>query len=262
MSNDLEEMFKMAAGASENQGEGEAAGKYIGGDPVKIAEKQRIDELEAKKLVEKEKATAKVVKEEVKAPASVEHKEVSVTRESDKEEPKQTPIAPPEPAKTKPIEDPVEDTIKRQQELNKESSSYISVDTVTAVIHVADAFRRLDSSVKDSVYKFFSTKDEENTIARVLGESKDTRTALLAIVSAQKASDVDRAFFLVSLDDYLLRDMGILINTYTQKKSADLDIINEKRIDYCRGLEKAIRGMSQREKTDLSAIQALFYVAK
>lgn len=304
MSNDLEQMFAQAAGASENKGEGEAAARYIGGDPIAMAkkkaeeakaaeaEKKRIEEAKAaeaeKKRISDEAKAAETEKkraDEANRVAEAEKKRIADERAAKEAQDEQNRIAAAKAAKDEELEkrriadekarvarmnanqapassSQAEETIRLQQEINEASSRVITIDTVVSVLYVSDSFRRLDKEVKDSVYKFFSTKDENTTITSILGESEDTRRALLAIVSAQSASDVDRAFFLVSLDEYLLGGMGDLINTYTQKNSVNLDTLRDKKIDYCRALEKAIRGMTQKEKTHLSAIQGLLNIPK
>lgn len=136
------------------------------------------------------------------------------------------------------------------------SSELFSVDHVTLITKVMDALRSYDPGSRDAVSAFYANDNENIIVSRVLTETNDTRKALVALIQAQKAEQVDRAFFLVSLEVKLLADMGHIMKNYT---GVDLPVgkLPGNRIEYCRQLERAISGMSIDQQSNLEAIQRL-----
>ena len=133
------------------------------------------------------------------------------------------------------------------------------INTVQLVLKVADLYRSYEKENQEAVKTFLSEANESNLILRVLNEPTKTRKALVALVKAQAAEQVERAFFLVALDDELLRDMGEIMINY-EKATLDLSKISSSRIEYCRELEHSINLLTDEKRVKIEAIEKLFVI--
>ena len=133
------------------------------------------------------------------------------------------------------------------------------INTVQLVLKVSDLYRSYEKENQEAVKTFLSEANESNLILRVLNEPTKTRKALVALVKAQAAEQVERAFFLVALDDELLRDMGEIMINY-EKATLDLSKISSSRIEYCRELEHSINLLTDEKRVKIEAIEKLFVI--
>ena len=155
--------------------------------------------------------------------------------------------------------------IENEKRMRAEQASKASVagsfdiNTVQLVLKVADLYRSYEKENQEAVKTFLSEANESNLILRVLNEPTKTRKALVALVKAQAAEQVERAFFLVALDDELLRDMGEIMINY-EKATLDLSKISSSRIEYCRELEHSINLLTDEKRVKIEAIEKLFVI--
>ena len=155
--------------------------------------------------------------------------------------------------------------IENEKRMRAEQASKASVagsfdiNTVQLVLKVADLYRSYEKENQEAVKTFLSEANESNLILRVLNEPTKTRKALVALVKAQAAEQVERAFFLVALDDDLLRDMGEIMINY-EKATLDLSKISSSRIEYCRELEHSINLLTDEKRVKIEAIEKLFVI--
>ena len=146
------------------------------------------------------------------------------------------------------------------QKIEKErNTGEFTISTVELVLSVYNLLTSYQDTELDSVRKFVNETDENAIILKILNEKIETRKALVALVKAQEAEQVDRAFFLVALDNKLLHDMGSIMKTYDDSE-LDLSKINSSRIEYCRDLEFAINNLTVDMKHKLNLIQQLFII--
>lgn len=146
--------------------------------------------------------------------------------------------------------------IKNSIKENPSSSAIFKVENIEKILRVTDMYRDFDQSIKESVQAFYKASDESKVVSRVLTEKNDTRKALEALIFAQDAAQVDRAFYLVSLDVAQLGTMGYILMNYTGNE-IELNDIARRRIEYCRQLERIISEMSIPQQNNLQAIQEL-----
>lgn len=142
-------------------------------------------------------------------------------------------------------------------EVDNLSPNEFSIATIDLVLDIADLYRSYDKEYIEVIQQFTDTADEREIIFKIINEDNSTRKALVALVRSQEAEPVDRAFFLVALENKLLHDMGSVINKYDNAE-IDLSSLNSNRIEYCRELEFAINSLSDEKKDKLGAIQELY----
>lgn len=309
MANEIDEMFELAAGASENKGEGEAAAKYVSGGPIAQPKEELTQtktneaqiaaqkQAEAKRLAEEKVAKQKSeaeqqarAKQQAEADRQAAEKELYAKQQAEAEanriaaekqvaeqqaRAKQQAEAERQAAEAKRVaeEKAAQELATRKAEEARQAQEAqriaaekqaaeapfkngVNERSVAIIVHVLDVYRDLDSDIQKTVQAFFSEEDENRIVTRVLNETNKTREALMAVVSAQKATQVERAFFLVSLNDELLENMGKLMSQY-MKAELNIDEVTTKKIDYCRSLEKVINSMSEEQRSHLTSLQSL-----
>ena len=152
-----------------------------------------------------------------------------------------------------------EKRMRAEQARKASVAGSFDINTVQLVLKVADLYRSYEKENQEAVKTFLSEANESNLILRVLNEPTKTRKALVALVKAQAAEQVERAFFLVALDDDLLRDMGEIMINY-EKATLDLSKISSSRIEYCRELEHSINSLTDEKRVKIEAIEKLFVI--
>ena len=152
-----------------------------------------------------------------------------------------------------------EKRMRAEQARKASVAGSFDINTVQLVLKVADLYRSYEKENQEAVKTFLSEANESNLILRVLNEPTKTRKALVALVKAQAAEQVERAFFLVALDDELLRDMGEIMINY-EKATLDLSKISSSRIEYCRELEHSINLLTDEKRVKIEAIEKLFVI--
>ena len=152
-----------------------------------------------------------------------------------------------------------EKRMRAEQARKASVAGSFDINTVQLVLKVADLYRSYEKENQEAVKTFLSEANESNLILRVLNEPTKTRKALVALVKAQAAEQVERAFFLVALDDDLLRDMGEIMINY-EKATLDLSKISSSRIEYCRELEHSINLLTDEKRVKIEAIEKLFVI--
>ena len=152
-----------------------------------------------------------------------------------------------------------EKRMRAEQARKASVAGSFDINTVQLVLKVADLYRSYENENQEAVKTFLSEANESNLILRVLNEPTKTRKALVALVKAQAAEQVERAFFLVALDDDLLRDMGEIMINY-EKATLDLSKISSSRIEYCRELEHSINLLTDEKRVKIEAIEKLFVI--
>lgn len=152
-----------------------------------------------------------------------------------------------------------EKRMRAEQARKASVAGSFDINTVQLVLKVADLYRSYENENQEAVKTFLSEANESNLILRVLNEPTKTRKALVALVKAQAAEQVERAFFLVALDDDLLRDMGEIMINY-EKATLDLSKISSSRIEYCRELEHSINSLTDEKRVKIEAIEKLFVI--
>ena len=152
-----------------------------------------------------------------------------------------------------------EKRMRAEQARKASVAGSFDINTVQLVLKVADLYRSYEKGNQEAVKTFLSEANESNLILRVLNEPTKTRKALVALVKAQTAEQVERAFFLVALDDELLRDMGEIMINY-EKATLDLSKISSSRIEYCRELEHSINLLTDEKRVKIEAIEKLFVI--
>lgn len=144
---------------------------------------------------------------------------------------------------TNPITEPVnpveKNTVSSSESKSNEYLNFkASPKNISQLLSISDLYRGFDEDTKKLAKAFFKTDNESEAISLALQQDIITLDALTALANVHKADDVDKAFFLVSLDDNLLKEIGRLIQVFTDKKIEESD-----HITYCRDLEKALRDM-------------------
>ena len=152
-----------------------------------------------------------------------------------------------------------EKRMRAEQARKASVAGSFDINTVQLVLKIADLYRSYEKENQEAVKTFLSEANESNLILRVLNEPTKTRKALVALVKAQAAEQVERAFFLVALDDELLRDMGEIMINY-EKATLDLSKISSSRIEYCRELEHSINLLTDEKRVKIEAIEKLFVI--
>ena len=152
-----------------------------------------------------------------------------------------------------------EKRMRAEQARKASVAGSFDINTVQLVLKVAALYRSYEKENQEAVKTFLSEANESNLILRVLNEPTKTRKALVALVKAQAAEQVERAFFLVALDDELLRDMGEIMINY-EKATLDLSKISSSRIEYCRELEHSINLLTDEKRVKIEAIEKLFVI--
>lgn len=118
------------------------------------------------------------------------------------------------------------------------NTEVVSAEAIRQIVQLADLFRAFDEGTHEKSELLLGANDEAETIAQALQQSILTLNALTALESVHEASESDGAFFLVSLDDELLLEIGRLIKVFM-----DVDVEYTDHISYCRSLEAEMRKM-------------------
>ena len=147
-----------------------------------------------------------------------------------------------------------EDARRREEEL-KAAKSPLGVKNVKVILKVADLYRSYEKADQEAIKLFMSEADEYELISKILNAPMATRKALVALVEAQSKSQVDRAFFLVGLENELLQDIGKVLE---QVADHSFDTPAENKIEYCRRLESTISSLGKDEESKIQAIRDVF----
>lgn len=150
--------------------------------------------------------------------------------------------------------------LKREEAANKHTSigNFLPND-ISIIVNTSNEFIKLDDDTKEAIKKYFAEKNDNKLLAAILNEPVPKRKAFIAIVNAQGASDVDRAFFLMSLDDNLLDEIGQVLIKYNQSE-VDLELIKSNKIEYCRSIEKTISSLGPENERHLNALLNIFKI--
>lgn len=128
---------------------------------------------------------------------------------------------------------------------------------IAQIVALSDLYRNFDDKTAELAGKLFETEDEAEALATALVQQVITLDALKSLESVHKATDVDKAFFLVALPDELLQEIGRLVKVFTDKEVKFTD-----HIQYCRNLEIELRKMNDDFIAETNAILELLTAAQ
>ena len=128
---------------------------------------------------------------------------------------------------------------------------------IAQIVNLSDLYRNFDDKTAELAGKLFETEDEAEALATALVQQVITLDAMKSLESVHKATDVDKAFFLVALPDELLQEIGRLVKIFTDKEVKVTD-----HIQYCRNLEIELRKMNDDFIAETNSILELLTAAQ
>lgn len=106
---------------------------------------------------------------------------------------------------------------------------------IEQIVNLSDIFRGFDDSTKTMAETFFNTKNSNEVLSEALAQNPITLDAFQGILDVDKAESVDKAFYLVDLQDDLLQEIGRVLEVLD-----DTTLTFETHNQYCRVLESNI----------------------
>ena len=130
-----------------------------------------------------------------------------------------------------------EQTAEQPQNTDEDNTAQF----IAKILVMSDIYHGFDDDTNSLISKLFETKDESKILALSLNQDLILTDAFKSLGNVHKASEVDKAFYLVSLPDNILNKIGDLVRIFMGK-----DIKNTDHIKYCRELEAQLRTMDDK----------------
>lgn len=137
------------------------------------------------------------------------------------------------------------------------------IEKARKIISVTDVYRDLTNDVKNVVSQFILndsdfTEDEATIIVRAINSDQTLFETMKALREAKESDQVERVFYVLSLEDKILYKLGDLVSIFTQE-----DIENSgRRLDYARSLVASIDSLDKKSIDYVVATERVLKAAR
>lgn len=146
--------------------------------------------------------------------------------------------------------------------VSEEPEASYNLHLVSRIAATLDAIRDLDEEYQLSANSFISapeqpTRDEFELVYRSLSAPEILHRTMLALIEASSVDAMERAFYLLALDDEVLISVGSLTQSFSESElPAGLSMGNDK-LPYARDLVKGIGRLSEENVKHIVATEAV-----
>ncbi len=184
-------------------------------------------------------------------------------KEEPKPEVKPEPVAQKVEAKPEPVERKQEKPKPVQQEkvvdtnkkvefgFDESASSYslngdLTEELVIKIIKLSMVFKGYPVEVRKTICSFFDVSGENvgKVVYKVMTEDDSKLSYLETLISLKQTDAVDRAFTLMSMDEYDLAGVQDLLSVFTENKRNTFNVATEK-IKFCKALTQGIDALPE-----------------